>query len=59
MHSYVSVRTKEQYCGLCTEFKGAIILNICLESEEILCPLTHKELHFVTQSSHIENGTQS
>ena len=59
MHSYVSVRTKEQYCGLCAEFKSAIILNICLESEEMLYPLTHKKLHFVTQSSHIENSTQS
>ena len=59
MHSFVAVRTKEQYCGLCTEFKSAIILNICLESKEMLSPLTHKKLHFVTQSSHIENSTQS
>ena len=29
------------------------------ESEEMLCPLTHKKLHFVTQSSYIENSTQS
>ena len=56
MRSHVSVKKKEQYGGLCAEFESAIILNICLESEEMLCRLTHKNCMFVTQSSHIENN---
>ena len=56
MRSHVSVKKKEQYGGLCAEFESAIILNICLESEEMLCPLTHRDVIFGThcQSSHIK-----
>ena len=56
MRSHVSVKKKEQYGESSAEFESAIILNIFLESEETLCPLTHKNCTFVTQSSHIENS---
>ena len=40
-------------------FESTIILTICLESEEMLCPLNHPNCFFVTRSSHIENSLQS
>ena len=38
-----AVANKYQFGAEC---ESAIIPNICLESEETLCPLTHNKLHF-------------
>ena len=55
MRSYVSVRTKE-LCDSNVEVEGAILLNIYLERDETLCPLTHTNcvFRYLVRSSYIE-----